>query len=217
MNNIDKNAQIIWDYMHLGHDLQKADVIIGFGSHDKRTAVWAAELYNQGYAPFIIFSGHEGVGREVSSFEGLPEAEVYRAVALQAGVPSSAIIVETASTNSSENVLFTAELISQTQMNVKRAIVVQKPYMERRAYATIKAQWPQPQPEIIMSSMPIAYRDYVADPLYSKDYTINVLVGDLQRIKEYPSRGFQIHQAIPVEVWRAFEALVEVGYTKHLL
>ena len=43
------------------------------------------------------------------------------------------------------------------------------------------------------------------------------MVGALQRIRLYPAKGFQIHQDIPDDVWRAYEALVEAGYDTHLV
>jgi hypothetical protein len=43
------------------------------------------------------------------------------------------------------------------------------------------------------------------------------MVGDLQRIKIYPSKGFQTYQEIPEDVWQAFERLVEMGYNKQLV
>ena len=43
------------------------------------------------------------------------------------------------------------------------------------------------------------------------------MVGDVQRIKEYPAKGFQIEQEIPDEVWTAYEELVQEGYTEHLI
>jgi len=46
---------------------------------------------------------------------------------------------------------------------------------------------------------------------------ISIMVGDLQRIRLYPAKGFQIHQDIPDEVWQAFEALVAAGYDRHLV
>ena len=44
-----------------------------------------------------------------------------------------------------------------------------------------------------------------------------MLVGDLQRIKEYPKKGFQIEQEISPEVWEAYEYLVGLGYTNYLI
>ena len=40
------------------------------------------------------------------------------------------------------------------------------------------------------------------------------MVGDLQRIKIYPEKGFQIEQHIPEDVWKAFEFLVAAGYNE---
>ena len=53
--------------------------------------------------------------------------------------------------------------------------------------------------------------------MYPFEYVTNVMVGDLERIREYPRQGFQIKQIIPDEVNKAFNALVSRGYTKHLL
>ena len=46
---------------------------------------------------------------------------------------------------------------------------------------------------------------------------INIMVGDLQRIKEYPAKGFQVYQEIPEQVWYAYEMLVQSGFNKHLI
>jgi hypothetical protein len=46
---------------------------------------------------------------------------------------------------------------------------------------------------------------------------ISIMVGDLQRIRLYPARGFQIEQQIPERVWEAYEELVKAGYDRHLL
>ena len=43
------------------------------------------------------------------------------------------------------------------------------------------------------------------------------MVGDLQRIREYPARGFQVPQPIPNDVWQAYEALVTAGFDKFLI
>ena len=43
------------------------------------------------------------------------------------------------------------------------------------------------------------------------------MIGDLQRIKIYPAKGFQIYQEIPGAVWDAYERLVELGFDKHLV
>jgi hypothetical protein len=42
-------------------------------------------------------------------------------------------------------------------------------------------------------------------------------VGDLQRIRIYPAKGFQIPQVIPEHVWTAYEALIAAGYNRYLV
>jgi hypothetical protein len=43
------------------------------------------------------------------------------------------------------------------------------------------------------------------------------MVGDLQRIRLYPEKGYQIFQEIPDDVWAAYEELVAAGYDRHLI
>ena len=93
-------------------------------------------------------------------------------------------------------------------------ILVQKPYMERRTYATFKKQWPEPR--IFVTSPAISYEDYSQDRSFKEKFT-NLMVGDLQRIVEYPKLGFQIEQDVPDEVLDAWQKLVDMGYTKYFL
>jgi len=216
-SSIDDLALIVWDYMHMKQPLEKADLIFVLGSHDIRVAQWAAQLYLRGFAPRVLFSGNEGIGRKISGFEGTPEAERFAQISIEMGVPESAILKEVEATNTGENIVYSAELLKKLGLPIRKMIVVQKPYMERRTFATIAAQWPKPQPSFIISSPEISYQEYISNPIYPKDYTLNVMVGDLQRIKEYPKLGYQIEQDIPDEVWSAYEELVRRGYTDHLL
>ncbi len=43
------------------------------------------------------------------------------------------------------------------------------------------------------------------------------MVGDMQRIIEYPKLGFQIPQNIPEKVLEAYNTLVELGYIGKLI
>ena len=53
-------AKTLWDYHHMGHRPEKSDSILVLGSHDLRVAERGAELYLQGLAPILIFSGGLG-------------------------------------------------------------------------------------------------------------------------------------------------------------
>ncbi len=209
---IDGLAKTIWDYHRLNHQLKKADCIFVLGSHDTRVAEYAADLFLQGLAPYIIFSGDRG-SLTARIFER-PEAEIFADIAIAKGVPKDKIIIENKATNTGENVQFTREILRKKNLNFNSFILVQKPYMERRTYATFKKIWPEK--EFIVTSPQIDFIDYPNNEI-SKEKVINVMVGDLQRTKVYPERGFQIFQEIPSDVWAAYEKLVEHGFTDHLI
>ena len=205
-------AQQLWDYHHMQHQLEKADCILALGSHDLRVADRAAELYLQGWAPLVIMSG--GLGNLTQNMWTESEADKFAAIAIRKGVPEKAILVENKSTNTGENILFTQQLLQQKGINPQKFIVVQKPYMERRSYATFKRHWPEK--DLIVTSPQINFTDYPNDEI-PLERVINIMVGDLQRIKEYPAKGFQVYQDIPEQVWLAYEKLVDLGFNKHLI
>ena len=205
-------ARIVWDYHHMNHVLEPADCILVLGSHDVRVADRAADLYHENLAPYIVFSG--GLGNFTKEIWTESEADLFAAIAIDKGVPASAIYIENKSTNTGENILFSQLLLKKHQLDPASFIVVQKPYMERRSYATFKRHWPDKK--ILVTSPQISFEDYPT-PDIPMEKVINIMVGDLQRIKVYPQKGFQIYQEIPDEVWAAAEELMEAGYTKYLV
>jgi uncharacterized SAM-binding protein YcdF (DUF218 family) len=205
-------AKKVWSYHHLYHTVRKSDCILALGSHDLRVANRASELYLQGMAPVIVFSG--GLGNFTKEMWTAPEADLFAVVAIQMGVPTEAILIENKSTNTGENILFTQRLLKEHHLDPESFIVVQKPYMERRAFATFKKHWPNKV--ITVTSPQISFEDYPTSEI-PLEKVINIMVGDLQRIKLYPDKGFQVHQDIPAEVWEAFEKLVALGFDKHLM
>jgi len=209
-------AGTIWDYHHLDHQLSHADAILVLCSHDKVVAARGAELFLQGWAPLLIFAG--GLGAITRHLWHEPEADQFAAIAMALGVPKEHILVENRSTNTGENVLFTRRLLADKGLDPDTFIVVQKPYMERRSYATFRKVWPEKQ--VRVTSPRVSLDDYLRECSHgalSPDDVVGIMVGDLQRIRLYPAKGFQIHQDIPDEVWSAYEELVEAGYDKYLL
>jgi uncharacterized SAM-binding protein YcdF (DUF218 family) len=205
-------AQQLWDYHHVNHQLEKSDCILALGSHDLRVANRAAELYLEGWAPLVIFSG--GLGNLTQHLWTEPEADQFARIAIKMGVPAEAIIIENRSTNTGENIQFTRQILEQKGLDINKFIVVQKPYMERRSYATFKKNWPDK--ELIVTSPQISFEDYPTEEI-AVEKVIHVMAGDLQRIKLYPEKGFQVYQEIPPEVWAAYERLVELGFDQHLI
>jgi uncharacterized SAM-binding protein YcdF (DUF218 family) len=209
---VNQLAKIIWDYHLMNHKIEKADLIMVMGSHDLIVAERGVELYLQGWAPLVVMSG--GLGLLTTKFWNRPEAEIFSKVAIKAGVPKDRIIIERESTNTGENVIYTRKLLNKLNINPKKIILVQKPYMERRAYATFKKFWPEVR--VIVTSPQLPFEKYNSKTV-NREKMISIVVGDLQRIKKYPKLGYQIYQKIPERVWSAYEELVKMGYTSHLI
>lgn len=210
--HIDALINLLWAYHHLDHELRQADLLLVMGSHDVRVAERGAELFEQGYAPLLVFSG--GHGRGPHTWER-SEAGVFWEHVRSRDIPEENVILETHSTNTGDNVRFTKRLLAERGISPQRVLAVHKPYMERRAYATIRQVWPEVDARV--TSPQLSYADYAAGDSLSREELISAMVGDLQRIKVYPARGYQISQEIPAEVWQAYEELVARGYTQHLL
>ena len=206
----------IWDYHRLNQQLEKADAILILCSFDTIVAERGAQLFLEGWAPLLIFSGGNGIITKNLWRE--PEADKFAKIAVAMGVPKEKIFVENKSTNTGENILFTRKLLENHRLDPQKFILVQKPYMERRTYATFKKLWPEK--DCVVTSPQTSFEEYLvkySNKEVSRDDVISIIVGDLQRIKIYPEKGFQIQQEIPDDVWGAYEQLVAVGYTRHLI
>lgn len=196
---------------------QPADCILALGSHDLHVAERAAELFLSGYSKLVIFTG--GFGRITKKIWGVPEAQKFKEVALSKGVPETSILTECDSTNTGENLKNTWKLLCRNNLKINSILLVDKPYKERRAYATFNKQWPT------------SIRNTITSPQYSfQEYCkfyesgeitihefISIMVGDLQRIDLYGKNGFQTVQDIPQKVWSAYNELVTMGFTEHLI
>jgi uncharacterized SAM-binding protein YcdF (DUF218 family) len=209
-------ADTLWNYHLMKHQIDAADAILVLCSHDERVAERAAQLFHEGWAPLVIFSG--GRGAITKTLWSEPEAERFARIAVGLNVPRERILIEAQSTNTGENVVFTKRLLAERGLDLQKFILVQKPYMERRAFATFRKLWPEK--DLIVTSPQVSFREYLdqyANRALSAADVVGIMVGDLQRIKIYPDRGYQIAQEIPDEVWRAFEELVRAGYDKYLI
>lgn len=202
-------GKILWDY-HCRLD-QLPDlinshkrVIVGLGSYDLRIADYCARLYLQGYASKIVFSGKSGnwtAGRWNET-----EAEVF------AKSPASAILLEKNASNIGENIKFTKELLMLESLNaIDEIILVTKPNTTRRAYATFMVHWSAIN--LIVSAPNFEFKNLAAGRTIHD--LIDELVGDTERIINYPTRGYQITQEIPESVMQAYVKLKSAGYTSH--
>src|SRR6266550_3960319 len=85
-------AEKIWHFHQMNHQLSKADAILVLCSHDKAVAVRGAQLFLEGWAPLLIFSG--GLGSITKSIWTEPEADQFARVAKEIGVPAAKNLIE---------------------------------------------------------------------------------------------------------------------------
>ncbi|MGW5760039.1 YdcF family protein [Streptomyces tendae] len=202
----------LWDYHQMGHTPRPCSVAIGLGSHDLSVADTAADLYERGMAPLIVFTG----ATSPTTRERMPRGEAvhYRERALELGVHSSAVLVEPRARNTGDNIRFSRELLEEADVDVSSVLLISKPYEERRAYATARKLWPEV--EIISASSPMTLNEYV-DSIGDARMVIDMLVGALQRLLVYPEQGYLISQPVPADVIEAYERLCQAGFTSRLL
>lgn len=209
------SLQVLWDYLCLQQQPEKADVIVGFGCYDGNVARRAAQLYLDGYAPYVLFTG--GLGRNTTGLFERSEAEVFAGIALDLGVPERAILLENRSTNTKENIVFTQALLEERGIPHGRILGVHKPYMERRISAAMGVYWPRQAFQVtsFRQTLPQALESARDQGMTVAD-AISTIVGDFQRIELYAKLGYQLPQYIPPEAWQAYHTLVEMGFTTQL-
>lgn len=209
------NLQIIWDYLRLGEEPKKADVIVGFGNFNTDIAARAAELYLKGYAPKILFTG--GLGRNTAGLLPESEAQRFKRTAMACGVPEEDIVIEDKSTNTRENIEFSRSLLEELKLPHGHILGVHQPFMERRITAAWGVYWPEQSFSVTSPQLSIPeYLRRAREQGISENASVSVIVGDFQRMDLYAKLGYQLPQYIPPEAWDAFRALVEMGFDKQL-
>lgn len=160
-----------------------------------------------------MFAG--GPGKITSSKFKKSEAEVYRDVAVQCGVPDEAILLETKSTNTGDNFRFSKRLLYQNQ--VKKILLVHYATSERRTLSVAKAILPEF--DLIITSPELTFSSFLEQLRHSSEYfysEVSLLVGDIQRMIIYPQLGWQEEVEIPASIIHAYFFLNNKGFDKFI-
>ena len=205
------DALLVWNHHLMGHRPRPCSAAIALGSHDLGVATYAAELYHAGLFPVLVFSG----GNSPTTKDVFPRGEAvhYTEHAMRLGVPESAIIIEPRAANTGQNIDYSRAALAEAGVEATSLLLISKPYMERRSFATARKLWPEP--DLVCASMPLPFDEYLAS-IGDEGFVVNMIVGDLQRVIEYPSRGFAVPQDVPADVRAAYRRLLAAGFTEHL-
>ena len=203
-------AEVLWNYHRVDRAPAPGEGILVFGSNDLRVAEHAVFLYDAGLGPWILFSGARG---RMTGDWPETEAATMAALARSCGVPDDCIFIEDRATNTGENIRLSREMLASVGLTPSRVIVVQKPYMERRTQAALDVQWPGV--ECLVTSPPSCFGSYCTEDLPPR-LVIEAMVGDFQRILDYPALGFASEQPVPPEVLEAYRFLCCHGFAGQL-
>ncbi|MEU3217998.1 YdcF family protein [Streptomyces sp. NPDC006971] len=207
-----QRAKLIWDYHRMHHRPRPVDAAIGLGSHDLGVATRAAELYRAGLFTTLVFSG----GNSPTTKARFPRGEAvhFSEHAARLGVPEDAILLEPNAANTGQNIAFSREVLAAADVVPETLLLISKPYMERRSYATARKVWPEV--EVVCTSEPLEFTDYLKS-IGDEKLVLDMLVGDLQRVIDYPRLGFAVEQHVPDDVHAAYESLIRDGFTSRLV
>ncbi|MFF3993642.1 YdcF family protein [Streptomyces cyaneofuscatus] len=205
-------ARTLWNYNVLNQRAHPVSAAVALGGCDIGVATAVAELYRAHLFPTVVFTG--AVTEATLGRFPRGEAVHFREAALALGVPDEAILLEPRATNTGQNIRFARQVLEDAGRRVDSVLLVCMPYMQRRAYATCRRQWPEV--EVCCASQQVSFDEYAKAQNDEVEF-IAMMVGDTQRVMEYPSQGFAIEQEVPDRVRDAFEWLCKRGYDAWLL
>lgn len=212
-----EKAKLIYDYLNIETEVCKSDLIIGLGCMDKSIPKRCAKLYQLGYGKVIIFSGNVGKGTE--GILDITEAERFKEIALENGVPENKILLEKEATNTYENYKFTKNMLDANHISYQSVIIVQKPYVKRRCSAIADVELADKQ--VYITSDELSFEEFIEQSKENKtmnvEEIIHEIVGEISIIITAPKFHLQSEQIVPTSVINAYYFLLKNGYNKHVI
>lgn len=203
-----RRASELWDYLSSFESVAAADAIVVCCSYDLRVCDHACDLVKRGISERLVLSGN--TGHWTRHIWSKPEAYVFRDHALKVGVPDTAILVEDEATNFGENIAFSRNLLP----DARSVVLVTKPAAVLRLRLAAEAQWTDA--DVHVSCPRICFPDEVSNVVGVLG-VIDEMVGDVERIREYPNLGYQVPHELPPGILDAWEYLLAQGFTNHLM
>lgn len=134
---------------------EKADIIFVPGNGYPEMAERAAQLYLEGYAPYVLPSGKysvtlgkfAGVQTKQELYKGDYETEweFLRDVLVKNGVPEDKILREDQATFTYENAIYSRQVTDNHGIQVKKALLCCKTYHARRSLMYYQLLYPEAQ------------------------------------------------------------------------
>ena len=200
------NDRIITDitnFIFVADEPEKADaVFLPGGSHPEQPE-YAAELYREGYAEWLIPSGGISVKRDkwpgvrskadIYSGNYRSDCEFLTDVLLKNGVPASAVIGEDKSGHTRDNAFLSRKAVDESGIDIKTALIVCKAFHARRCLMLYQMAFP----DVDIKVCPVHCYNITKNNWYKSEIGIDRVLGELARcggqfagdIKRYIRRG----------------------------
>ena len=184
------NRRIIADitnFIFVSDEAGKVDAIFLPGGSHPEQPEYAARLYHQGYAKWLIPSGGISVKRD--KWPGVrSKADIYNGnyqsdcefltdVLLKNGVPASAIIGENKSGHTRDNAFLSRKAVDERGTDIKTALIVCKAFHARRCLMLYQMAFP----DVDIKVCPVHCYNITKDNWYKSEAGIDRVLGKLAR------------------------------------
>lgn len=184
------NNRIITDisnFIFISDTPIKSDaVFLPGGSHPEQPE-YAAELYKQGLAKWLIPSGGVSVKRDkwpgvrskadVYNGDYKTDCEFFTDVLIKNGVPAKVIIGENKSGHTRDNAFFSRKVVDEKGIEIKTAIIVCKAFHARRCLMLYQMAFPN----VSFTVCPVSCYNITKDNWYKTEQGIDRVMGELAR------------------------------------
>jgi hypothetical protein len=178
-----ETREAITRFLFLKDEPAPVDLCFVLGSPSISSMVVAVDLFIRGMTPKILISGY-GPRRWQK-----PECEIYKAYAVQRGIPERAILLERKARNTLENFVFAKTVIEREigWQSLKSVAIAAKPFHMRRALMTARKHWPAHLRYLMLPSA--APDDPPAETWWQSEHGRRFVLSELRAIGTYALEG----------------------------
>lgn len=177
----------ITSYIFVEDEAEKSDIIFVPGGLYPEPMEKAAELYCEGYAPYILPSGKFSLKFkyftkpeskiEIYNKSYETEFEFLKDVAVLNGVPDNAVLKEDCATWTKENAFYSKDVTDSVGLKVEKAIICCKSFHAKRCLMFYS--WAYPETEFFIC--PVDIQGINKDNWFKDEYGIQQVMGELSR------------------------------------
>lgn len=177
----------ISDYIFVSDEPENVDAIFIPGGSHPELPEYAAQLFHNGYAKWLIPSGGVSVKRdkwpgvrskaEIYNGDYESDCEFFIDVLLKNNVPIDAIIGEDKSGHTRDNAFLSRKVVDERNVEIKTALIVCKAFHARRCLMLYQMAFP----DVEIKVCPVHCFNITKDNWYMSEQGVDRVLGELAR------------------------------------